>query len=45
MACKTKADCPKILGGGQKLEGCVAAGRAEWPPWLKLCEYGEPPPQ
>ena len=42
VVCKTKADCPSQLGGGQKLERCAAADRPEWPPWLRLCEYADP---
>lgn len=42
VVCKTKTDCPPQFGGGQKLKGCVATGRADWASWLKYCEYDDP---
>lgn len=44
VACKTKADCPRMLGGGQKLTGCVDDGIREGAPWLRVCEYSDPTP-
>lgn len=42
VVCKTKADCPAQLGGGEKLSGCGAVDSPGWAPWLKTCEYGDP---